>query len=103
MPISVSRRGGFARLDEELGRVRTEDLAPEEASALESRPAAADFFALPTELPTSTVAADRFTYVVTVAGERRTHSVSYQDDGSGMQAAGPLAEIVDLVLTGRSA
>jgi emfourin len=103
MQISVSRRGGFAGLDEELGRVRTEDLDPEEASALESRLAAADFFDLPSELPTSTVGADQFTYVLTVDGERGTHSVSYQDDGSGRQAAGPLAEIVDLVLTGRSA
>jgi hypothetical protein len=100
--ISVSRRGGFAGLEEEVGRVRTDDLAPEAASKLESRLAAADFFALPDALPTGAVAADQFTYAITVSGERGTHTVSYQDDGSRSGAAGPLAEIVDLVRTGQS-
>jgi len=101
--ISVSRRGGFAGLDEELGRVRTADLTPEKASALESRVAAADFFALPSELPTGAVGADQFTYAITVTGERGTHTVSYQDNGSRPRAAGPLAEIVELVVGEQSA
>ncbi len=102
MEIRISRRGGFAGIDEELASVRTEDLDAAEASRLETQVDDINFFSLPSELPSDLVGADQFTYSVTITDRRGSHTVSYQDDWSRSQTAAPLADIVDVVLRGRS-
>ena len=98
MEIRISRSGGFAGLEEELARVDTADLDPQQAAALDSQLDEVDFYALPNELPTSNVGADQFTYSITVSGERGSHTVSYQADGTDVASNGPVGGIVDLVL-----
>lgn len=99
MEIRISRSGGFAGLvDEEVARVDTDSLDAQQAAALEGRLDEVGFSTLPSELPTTTEAADLFTYAVTVTDDRGSHTVSYRDDGTGTSGAGPLREIVDLVL-----
>jgi hypothetical protein len=96
--IRISRSGGFAGLQEELAQVDTADLDPRQAAALDSQLDEVDFFALPSELPTSDVGADQFTYSITVSGERGSHTVSFHADGTDAAGNGPLGGIVDLVL-----
>ena len=98
MEIWITRSGGFAGIEEELARVDTAELDPQRAAALGSRIDEAEFYTLPNELPTQTVGADQFTYSITVSGDRGSHTVSYRDDGTGTAGAGPVGEIVDLVL-----
>ena len=98
MEIQISRSGGFAGVDEELARVDTAALDAQQATALESRLDEVGFFTLPSELPTPSVGADQFTYSVTVGDDRGSHTVSYRDDGTGTSGAGPLSEVVEMVL-----
>lgn len=98
MEIQISRSGGFAGVDEQLARVDTAALDAQQAAALESRLDEVGFFTLPSELPTQSVGADQFTYSVTISGDRGSHTVSYQDDGTGTSGAGSLSEIVEMVL-----
>jgi hypothetical protein len=96
--ILITRNGGFAGLDEEVAHVHTEELDPQQAADLQSRLEDVDFYALPSELPSEFVGTDQFTYSITVSGDQGSHTVSYQDDGTGSSVAAHVGEIVSLVL-----
>ena len=74
MRIEFERSGGFAgmRLS---GRVETSELPAEQACSLEEAVDAAQFWALPGEIPGHQRGADRFQYVVTVETEDQRHTV----------------------------
>jgi hypothetical protein len=96
--ITISRSGGFAGVVEELASLDTGGLDAQLAATLESRLDEVKFFSLPSELSTEAVGADHFTYSITVCGDHGSHTVSFRDDGTGKPGAGPVGEIVDLVL-----
>ena len=59
--------------------VDTETLSPEEAEEVHELVDAADFFALPMEVPSSTRGADQFQYTLTVEAEEQQHTVEVGD------------------------
>ena len=77
MEIRISRSGGFAGLEEELARLDTAELEPQQAAALQNQLDEADFFGLPSELPRSNVGADQFTYSITVSGDQEPGTVGW--------------------------
>jgi hypothetical protein len=74
MHITVERSGGFTGIP--LTKILdSASLPPQEATNLQQMMTAADFFALPSTIP-STPQPDRFQYRITVEQEGRRHSVT---------------------------
>jgi len=77
MKISFERSGGFAGMMTTLS-IDTANLAPTEATQVQSLVEAADFFRLPEAIAASTQP-DRFQYHLTVAEKQRQHSVTVSE------------------------
>jgi hypothetical protein len=78
MEITVTRSGGIAGVNEQLGPVNTTRLEPERAAEVEHLLEQSKFFDLPEHLPTGR-GFDLFYYRMTVRSDGRDHSVSFDD------------------------
>lgn len=94
MEIRLTRRGGFAGISEELGRVDTSGLDASQAHEADELVRSARFFDLPATLP-GEIGADLFRYEVTVVDGHRRHAVSFS--GEEGNYAGPLAGLLAFV------
>jgi len=78
MKISYRRTGGFAGMVMSFD-FDSDSLPPEEADELVNLFNAADFFQLPTKIPSDTAVADQFQYTITVETENQRHTVEIGD------------------------
>jgi len=101
MQVRVSRSGGFAGLEEELGEVDTTTLDAAHADSIVRMVHDAGFFELPETLPGDSIGADQFRYMVTVIDGDRRHTVTYTDSDepviSGSEAPSPRSTVRRMV------
>jgi hypothetical protein len=91
MRVTVSRTGGYAGVDEELGTIVTESLSAEEAARVERT---VDALA---EAGPSEVGADLFQYRIDIMTDEGERSLSFADAGDPGAPANPaLAELIRL-------
>lgn len=78
MKISYRRTGGFAGMVMAFD-IDTQVLSQEETEAFEELVNFADFFALPSEIPSSVPHADQFQYELTIEAVELAHTVHVGD------------------------
>jgi len=86
--IHLRRTGGFSGLVLNA-TVDTESLPPVDARDLHTMVEAAKFFDLPSKVGTSALGADRFSYVLTIEAEGRSHTVE-MGEGAVPEGLSPL-------------
>lgn len=96
MQITVTKTGGIAGVNQQLGPVETSDLDSGVASDVSRILREVDFFNLPRSLSKTGQTADAFTYAVHVIDGSRNHTVQMEDDSSGSAADG-LRELIGLL------
>ena len=74
MRIVIERSGGFADISQ-THSISTDQLPAEQAQRLRDLVDAADFYKLPSVIPSTGVVPDSFQYKITVESERGTHMV----------------------------
>jgi hypothetical protein len=107
MKIRITQSGGFAGVPIELANVDTTTVSPARATRLERLVAKTRFFGLPAQVdngPRDIGADNAVTYSVTVERASQSHTVAFQDNGSGLTPSSPpdLAALVHEVIEGQS-
>jgi hypothetical protein len=93
MQITVTKTGGFAGVNQQLGPVDTSSLDSRVADDVSRIIREVDFFNLPRSLPKSGQMSDAFYYAVSATDGSRNHTVQMGDDSSG-SAADKLRELI---------
>lgn len=100
MIIQVERSGGFSGIPM-LARLDTLNLTEDDRQTVESLVSAADFFALPDQIPAQGKGVDRFHYALRVEDGRRSHATQLGEADATPELRDLIQQVMLLALSAR--
>lgn len=98
MIVQLKRTGGFAGIDEMLGRVDTAQLEHGKRKEIEELVERLNFFEMNPMPPDSPIGADFYRYEITIQDGKRDHTVFVMADDPEALEKSPLNTLVKAVL-----